>query len=60
MRSRNATIEDFSNVYEHLKKTSIDLHQYITHRSNFDQVIEDLPKWTKSESNVIKGIIEVN
>lgn len=59
MGSRNATIEDFLNVYELLQKRQFDLQQYITHRSTFDQVSKDLPNWLNPESNVIKGVIEV-
>ncbi len=59
MGSRNATREDFKNVYDLLRKRKVDMQKYITHRSLFENMIKDFPKWLKPESNVIKALVEV-
>lgn len=59
MGSRNATLEDFHYVVDTLKRKKVDLNLYITHRAQFDQLIEKFEDWLNPESNVIKAIVEV-
>jgi len=59
LASRNATYEDFQHVMDVLSSGSLDISQYITHRSAFDQLIEDFESLLNPESKVIKAIVEV-
>ncbi|QJD83162.1 zinc-binding alcohol dehydrogenase family protein [Cohnella herbarum] len=59
MGSRNATKEDFANVYEAVKSGGIDVASYITHRSSFDGMIGQFENWLKPESKVIKAMVEL-
>ncbi|MBM7569986.1 zinc-binding alcohol dehydrogenase family protein [Aquibacillus albus] len=59
MSSRNATKEDFFHVIQSIKNGDIDVNEYITHRANFDQVIEQFESWLKPESNVVKAMVEL-
>jgi threonine dehydrogenase-like Zn-dependent dehydrogenase len=59
MGSRNATLEDFHYVVDTLKCKKVDLSRYITHRAQFDQLIEQFEDWLTPEANVIKAIVEI-
>jgi 2-desacetyl-2-hydroxyethyl bacteriochlorophyllide A dehydrogenase len=59
MGSRNATKEDFAQVYEAVKSGGIDVDRYITHRSTFEGMIEAFEGWLKPESKVIKAMVEL-
>jgi len=37
----------------------IDIEPWITHRAPFVDVVEEFPRWTKPETDVIKAMIEV-
>lgn len=60
MSSRNATLIDFEYVMECLKSGKIDPKKYITHRANFDQMIDVFDTWIDPKSNCIKAIIELD
>ncbi|MEO8534844.1 MAG: zinc-binding alcohol dehydrogenase family protein [Flavobacterium sp.] len=60
MSSRNATIEDFQYVMKCLKEGKIDPKKYITHRTNFEEMITDFEKLIHPENNVIKALIEID
>lgn len=57
MGSRNATMEDFDTVREALKNGVIDIESYITHRTDFEDMIGQFETWLKPESKVIKAIV---
>jgi 2-desacetyl-2-hydroxyethyl bacteriochlorophyllide A dehydrogenase len=57
--SRNATREDFENVIQAVEDGRVDVGAYITHRSPFDQMINEFERWLKPESKVIKAIVEL-
>ncbi|QMV39984.1 zinc-binding alcohol dehydrogenase family protein [Cohnella cholangitidis] len=59
MGSRNATKEDFANVYDAVKSGGIDVDSYITHRSSFEGMIGQFETWLKPESKVIKAMVEL-
>lgn len=59
MGSRNATKEDFANVYDAVKSGDIDVDSYITHRSSFEGMIGQFETWLKPESKVIKAMVEL-
>lgn len=58
--SRNATSEDFRTVIAALKAGKIPLERIITHRTDFDRVIEDLPRWAHDKTGLIKAMITLD
>jgi 2-desacetyl-2-hydroxyethyl bacteriochlorophyllide A dehydrogenase len=59
MSSRNATREDFERVINLMKKGLIKAQSYITHKIPFDKVINEFESLTKTDSGVIKAMIEL-
>ncbi|MDQ0226166.1 zinc-binding alcohol dehydrogenase family protein [Metabacillus niabensis] len=59
MASRNAINEDFHYVINAIQNGQIDVGDYITHRSGFDQIIDSFKEWLKPEEGVIKAIVEL-
>ncbi|OCT14675.1 alcohol dehydrogenase [Paenibacillus pectinilyticus] len=57
MGSRNATMADFDTVRSALKTGSIDIERYITHRSSFEEMVDQFESWLKPESKVIKAMV---
>ncbi|MBY0014061.1 zinc-binding alcohol dehydrogenase family protein [Paenibacillus typhae] len=60
MGSRNATMEDFDFVRRAIAAGYVDIDRYITHRSNFKDMINQFDSWLKPESKVIKALVEMN
>jgi 2-desacetyl-2-hydroxyethyl bacteriochlorophyllide A dehydrogenase len=60
MSSRNATHEDFQQVITAIKKGDVNPIKYITHRVNFDNVINEFKNWLLPENGVIKAMVEIN
>ncbi len=58
MSSRNATREDFLWVLQCLGDKRLDLTPLITHRCDFDHLVEEFSGWTSPDSGLIKGIVE--
>lgn len=59
MASRNATREDFDYVIKAIHSDEVDVNAYITHRSRFEEVIENFEEWLKPEAGVIKAMVEL-
>ena len=59
LASRNAMPEDFGRIIHLIETGAIDTRPWITHRTNFDELIGQFPSFTKPETGVIKAIIEV-
>lgn len=59
MGSRNATREDFNQVFEALQTGEIDINRYITHRAGFNEMVNRFEDWLDPASKVIKVIIEL-
>lgn len=57
MGSRNATMEDFDTVKVALMSGNIDVDRYITHRSSFEDMVDQFETWLKPESKVIKAMV---
>jgi len=57
--SRNAMPSDFTRIIQLIEDGVIDTDPWITHRTNFEDVIGEFETFTKPESGVIKAIIEV-
>lgn len=57
MGSRNATVEDFDTVRSAFMAGGIDIKRYITHRSSFEDMVDQFESWLKPESQVIKAMV---
>lgn len=57
--SRNALPEDFTRIIRLIETNQIKTDPWITHRTTFDNLIEDFPSYTKPETGVIKAVVEV-
>ncbi|WP_031428588.1 zinc-binding alcohol dehydrogenase family protein [Flavimarina sp. Hel_I_48] len=56
MCSRNATLEDFKHVIEHIKLFPTD--SFVTHTVAFESMAAQFPDWLKPENNVIKAMVD--
>lgn len=57
--SRNALPRDFARIIKLIEDGTIDTTPWITHRTSFNDVIDEFETFTKPESGVIKAVIEV-
>ncbi|MEK4566634.1 zinc-binding alcohol dehydrogenase family protein [Alkalihalobacillus sp. FSL R5-0424] len=55
--SRNAAKKDFEDVAQLLDSKQYDMDAYITHRCEFDELIDTFEEWLKPESKVIKAMV---
>ncbi len=60
MSSRNATVVDFEQVINSIRKGVISPLNYITHRVAFNQVEHDFESWLKPETKVIKAMVSMD
>ena len=60
MASRNALPRDFTRIIKHIEDGEIDTRPWITHRTGFDEMIDEFESFTKPETGVIKAIVEVS
>ncbi|MBP90493.1 MAG: L-iditol 2-dehydrogenase [Planctomycetaceae bacterium] len=58
--SRNALPSDFARIIGLIEDGTIDTKPWITHRTNFDDMIGEFETYTKPESGVIKAIVQVS
>jgi 2-desacetyl-2-hydroxyethyl bacteriochlorophyllide A dehydrogenase len=58
--SRNALPEDFRRIIKLIEDGKIDTSRWITHRTEFDDVINVFDSYTKPETGVIKAMIAVS
>jgi 2-desacetyl-2-hydroxyethyl bacteriochlorophyllide A dehydrogenase len=58
--SRNATKEDFLRVIECLEDGSVRSSCMITHHSSFDDLTANFSDWLKSETGVIKAMVNMD
>jgi 2-desacetyl-2-hydroxyethyl bacteriochlorophyllide A dehydrogenase len=57
--SRNALPRDFRRIIDLIETGKISTDPWITHRSPFDRLAEDFPKYTRAETGCIKAVVEV-
>ena len=57
--SRNALSPDFARIIRLIEDGVIDTRPWITHRTSFDTMIGEFPKWLKPETGVIKAMVAV-
>ena len=60
LTSRNALPEEFGKIIQWIESGVIDTRPWMTHRSPFEQLIEDFPAYTRPETGVIKAIVDVS
>jgi len=59
LASRNALPSDFPYIIGLIEAGTIKTDPWITHRTDFDHVLDDFDSFTRPESGVLKAIIEV-
>ena len=57
--SRNALPADFTRIIGLIEDGTIDTEPWITHRTAFDDVVDEFESFTRPESGVIKAVIEM-
>ncbi len=58
--SRNALPGDFTRIINLIEKGTIDTNPWITHRTRFNDLIDEFESFTKPETGVIKAVIELD
>ncbi len=51
---------DFARIIRFIEECAIDTNPWITHRSNFADMIGEFPGWLKPEAGVIKAVIALS
>lgn len=57
--SRNALPPDFKRIIGLIENGTINTDPWVTHRTNFDDVIGQFDSFTRPETGVLKAIIEL-
>ncbi|WKN41158.1 zinc-binding alcohol dehydrogenase family protein [Tunicatimonas pelagia] len=57
MASRNALSSDFKQIIRMMEEEQIDVSQWITHRSSFEEMVNEFDDWLKPETGVIKAVV---
>jgi threonine dehydrogenase-like Zn-dependent dehydrogenase len=57
--SRNALPADFGRIIELIEQGRINTQPWITHRSEFAEMIDQFPSYTRPETGVIKAMVHV-
>jgi alcohol dehydrogenase len=58
--SRNALSRDFARIIGLIEDGRLDTGPWITHRTDFEELIEVFPSYTKPETGVIKAVVSVD
>ncbi|MGV3773799.1 MAG: zinc-binding alcohol dehydrogenase family protein [Verrucomicrobiales bacterium] len=59
LASRNALPPDFKRIIQLIEDGKINTQPWITHRTSFDEMIENFPAYLKPETGVIKAMVEL-
>ncbi len=59
LASRNATQVDFQTVMTAIRKGDVPVDRLITHRTDLEAVVADLPKWAREKTGLIKAMVVV-
>ena len=57
--SRNATREDFVEVFKAMREGLVPTGALATHRASLEELPARFPEWIKPETGVIKALIEI-
>jgi 2-desacetyl-2-hydroxyethyl bacteriochlorophyllide A dehydrogenase len=60
LASRNATHVDFETVMAAIKKSDVPVDRLITHRTDLNAVITDLPRWAREKVGLIKAMVVIS
>jgi alcohol dehydrogenase len=60
MASRNALPSDFKQIIHMMEEGKINVDRWITHRSTFDEMVEQFEVWLKPETKVIKAVASLS
>jgi alcohol dehydrogenase len=58
--SRNALPGDLEHILGLIAQGRLDTRPWITHRSTFDELVENFPAYTRPETGVVKAMVEVD
>ncbi len=56
--SRNSTAHDFERIVALVRAGRIDTRPWVTHRARAEEMIEHFDTWIRSESGVVKAVVE--
>ncbi|MDF9796478.1 2-desacetyl-2-hydroxyethyl bacteriochlorophyllide A dehydrogenase [Catalinimonas alkaloidigena] len=59
MASRNALASDFKQIISMMEEGKINIDRWITHRSSFEEMVDQFETWLKPESQVIKAVVSL-
>jgi alcohol dehydrogenase len=59
LASRNALPADFTRIVQLIEQGRIDTRPWITHRTDFNELANEFPVYTRPEAGVIKAIVTV-
>ncbi len=59
LASRNALKADFEHVMASIRDNKVPIEALATHRTSFEDAVQNLPEWSRDRDNVIKAIIKV-
>ena len=57
--SRNSLPEDFARIISLMEAGIVDTKPWITHRANFDRLVEEFPSWLDPAAGVVKAMLEL-
>jgi alcohol dehydrogenase len=60
LASRNALPPDFRRIIGLIETGAIDTRPWITHRCEFEGLIDDFPSYVKPETGVIKAVVSIS
>jgi 2-desacetyl-2-hydroxyethyl bacteriochlorophyllide A dehydrogenase len=59
LASRNATQVDFETVAAAIRRGDVPIDRLITHRTDLDAVVTDLPRWAREKGGLIKAMVVI-
>ena len=59
MGSRNARSDDFKRIIGWMEEGRIDTRPWITHRSDYSDLVEVFPQWLEPGTGVVKAMLEL-
>jgi 2-desacetyl-2-hydroxyethyl bacteriochlorophyllide A dehydrogenase len=57
--SRNATTEDFERVIAAIQDRTAPVDRLITHRTDLERAVDDIPRWASDKTGLIKAVVEI-
>ncbi len=60
LASRNALSGDFTRIIKLIENGQLDTRPWVTHRAEFDDMIQAFSTWIRPETGVIKAMVEVS